>query len=1238
MIQKILNKQAGMSYFQIAVLIFSMFAFSYLIYNNINDDNLIEKKKSEKSAEFNVIFNIIISVAKYIIRQSLSESIKTVSAEELGLVCCEKAKDGIFCKNAPPSECSTGSGLRIAPTECELTDFCEFGCCISDKIGSCSKNTPKNKCAMENGTFKPSLMCNVEDCRLGCCVIGEQTQWTTQGNCKFKTNAQNKDIPMEWRTDETSNSEIKCLYLSEKNKEGACLYDSGTEKKCVYTTLDDCISRTGSEGNFDKEGRYCSNPALNTTCKAKDYKGCVEGREDVFWFDSCGNYEDADDDCNLFGGTYCGKDLTGNYVCKNVDCVVDGKKRKNGEAWCEYDGAIGVEKSTPLSSGRPEKEVLAGGSYGRDTVGSRHVKHICYMGTERIEPCDDYRNQICVETQDNTKSSGSFSQASCRVNNWRLCMGYNSKHVDAMISKCNKNPDCFVKHVKMGGGFDFKVCLPAYPPGFNLGDENIEMNQLSVPNSGSGICSMATQRCTETWVCGIFGCFCVENCDCHTPKFTKEMNEFCISLGDCGAYVNYVGTFTDVGYSLKSSGGAPPRGVGPFSGNAGPQANQKPADPGTFEFFQTINAEQLADISEDKLNQKNENLTALEKELGQVVGAYGSPLLYEILSKDTGSVTDEDVKQVAGSANTATTSGYFNGVSSIKSSISAQITKKERKAGGFEMIGALIAGMIAYLITQSILITMIAAMLAYLFLMAWIIYIDIDFFCDMWERPAGGTDCNKCNKQDVPCSEYRCQSLGELCKFVNKGTPNELCISQPADESFPKIQPLESVLTPGYKYASVTENGYEVLNSTDGCVNPWTPIKIGIKVEPFAKCRFGYNRKESYKEMTTKFGLKGNSILPAHQFNLVLPSVDSIIGVYSQGAICNKSGVMKSCNITEELKELGTISLFVRCKTASGRENQETYNIKSCVSRGPDLTAPIIAPGTIPANKAFIKYGTEVQNVTIFVNEPAQCKWSKNDKDYDKMENNLNCDTNINHYITETVVEGMWGLPCSASFDGVKENSKYYIRCKDEKNNTMAESYLYELFVSQTPLIIDDLKVFGSDESEEGSNKEIISGVEPADVIFKISTSGGAENGKAICKWTLSENVWDQFKETNSSIHSYRWTQAFGGRYYMNFECEDAAGNIAQNLTSFRVIIDKKGPEIIRIYNEGGLKVITSEYARCVYSFKRAFDFDNATEMSGTELEHYADWKPLIYYIQCQDSFRNPGAKIMVRPYDVRGY
>ena len=106
----------------------------------------------------------------------------------------------------------------------------------------------------------------------------------------------------------------------------------------------------------------------------------------------------------------------------------------------------------------------------------------------------------------------------------------------------------------------------------------------------------------------------------------------------------------------------------------------------------------------------------------------------------------------------------------------------------------------------------------------------------------------------------------------------------------------------------------------------------------------------------------------------------------------------------------------------------------------------------------------------------------------------------------------------------------------------------------------------------------------------------------------------------------------------MNFECEDAAGNIAQNLTSFRVIIDKKGPEIIRIYNEGGLKVITSEYARCVYSFKRAFDFDNATEMSGTELEHYADWKPLIYYIQCQDSFRNPGAKIMVRPYDVRGY
>lgn len=1196
-----------MSYLEIAILIISMFAFSYLIYYNINDTTITQKK----SKGFEMIGNFIAGIIDYFIIQTLNDAIKSVdAADSLGLYCCEKTKTGIFCKNAPPQECETGSGLRATPTECELTDFCENGCCQSETTGICNKNTPKNKCTAENGTYKPSINCNIPDCRLGCCVIGEQTEYITEKACKFKTNAQNKDIPMDWRTDVPS--EARCLYIAEKNKEGACVYNSGKERKCIYTTLDDCISRTGDERNFDKEGKYCSNPTLNTTCRAKDHQECIEDKEDVYWFDSCGNHEDVAQDCNLFGGTYCGKDLTGSYICKDINCIVDGKKRQNGESWCEYDGIIGD---------------------GKDPVGSRHVKHICYFGTERIEPCDDFRNQICVESDNNLKNGETFAQASCRINTWRLCMSYNSHNTEKMKSECKKNPDCVIKHIEMGEGFKFDVCSNAYPPGFDLGSTSIEMNQMEVPNSGEGICSMASQRCTETWVCTIFGCFCVENCDCHTAKFTNDMNDLCISLGDCGAYINYVGTFTDGGYSVKSTGAAPPRSAGPYS--LDPGANQKPANPGTFEFFETLNTGGLQDISEEKMNKTNENMSALQKELEGVIGAYGSPLLYRILSEDTGSVSDEDISQATSSSNPVSAVGYYNGVSSMRSAISAQITKKDKKAGGFEMIGALIAGMIAYMITQSILITMIAAMLAYLFLMAWIKYVDIDFFCDTWERPSGGADCNKCNKDSkgTPCSEYRCESLGELCQFVNKGTPNELCISQPADEASPKISPLYSMISPGYKYTEVKDNSVKILTENDKCIDPFNIVKIGIKVDPFAKCRFGFKRDEAYQEMPEKFGLKGNSVLPAHQMNLILPSVDSIVGVYSQGAICNKSGTYKPCNLTDELDKLGQVSLYVKCKTASGRINTESYNIQTCVNQGPDLTAPRVWL-TDPANKGYIKYNTDIENVTIFINEPSECRWSKEDKDYDKMENNMKCNTNLFDY-------GQYGLPCTTMFDGLKNNSKYYIRCKDKSanNNTMVESFVYELFVSETPLVIDEMKVIGRSESiEDEDSKEIFSGVEPVDILLRLSTSGGAENGKSVCEWRVSENIWDQFKDTNSSSHSYEWTQGLGGRYNINFKCEDAAGNIAQNSTSFKITIDKSGPQITRMYNEGGLKITTAEPANCAYSFSRLFDFENATKMSGNELEHYADWKPFIYYVQCRDKFNNPGSKIMIRPYDINSY
>jgi len=1116
-------------------------------------------------------------------------------------VCCEKTKNGNICQNDLPSNCDIN--FKQVPTRCENTDFCQVGCCMSNTNGMCSKRTSKSECERSNGTFFSNADCNVQECKKGCCILGSEAKWTTEKNCKFESNSQNKDIPTDWRYDEQTNSELKCLFSVRKNEKSACVYKSGNEKKCIFTTLEDCIARTGSESNFAHNITFCSNPILNTTCKAKDHKGCLENKEDVYWFDSCNNPEDVAEDCSLTEGNYCGKD-NNEYKCKSINCVVDGKVRKNGESWCEYDGAIGVSEVNNVN----KKE-----GYGRDPVGSRHVRHVCYMGSERIEPCADYRNEICVQEDTQVGNGETFSQAACRVNNWRRCLEINTKKqtANASMELCKKNPDCFVKEIDMGGSFHFSVCLPAYPPGFNLNEDyNLTSGGLEVPDTSGTICSIATQRCTETWICGIFGCICVDNCKCHTSYFTEKMNEFCVSLGDCGAYVNYVGEYSDGNYGLRSTCDSRTCGKGPprlqksileaFKKNVGPQIGQKPAKPGDYEFFQTINPEALKEIKEE-----DHNLSAFQKELLEVSGSMGSPYLLKLFSKEGNeSLSEEEIGRI--NSRPVNFASYFNSFSSVKSAISSQIIKKETKAGGFEMLAAFIAGAIAYLITQSIIMAMIAAMLAYLFAIAFVVYVDIDFICDKWEVPTGGKDCNKCNNQETPCTEYRCQSLGTLCKFINKGTPDELCTSVPENSSIPKISPLYSVINKNYEYYNVNENGFEIVKSdTKGCVDAYSNVRIGIKIEPFAKCKFGTDPKQSYEEMPEFFGLRGSSILPVHQIDLFFPSPEALKNKY---------------NLTEDqIKELGKIDLYVKCKTASGKTNFEPYHIKACINPGPDLTPPVILK-TDPNKNSFVKYNEDKQDLIVYVNEPSECKWSREDKeDFNSMENSFDCEKDIRQYT-------IYGLTCKTNLTGLKNNTRFYIKCRDtsENKNVMKENYEYELSVSNSNLVIEEIK------PKNGEN--IISGVEPVSFKLRLRTSGGAENGVSICRWE-GNGYSDQFTETNSSYHSYEIGSATQGKYNISFFCEDVAGNFAVNSTSFKISIDKFGPQITRVYYDGGLKIITNENAECRYSFDKKLEFENFSVMYGEELEHSASWQSKNYVIQCKDEYGNKGNKIFIKPY-----
>jgi len=1213
-----MNKKAMMSYTQILILIISTFAFCYLI-----------------------------------------SSIENVSAQGAeNKVCCAETKDGQTCQNIAPDKCKTDS--QKSPNECKDTSFCGYGCCVSEDTGLCDIDSSKLTCENADGVWSDNLVCNIKECELGCCILGNQGIFTTEKNCEVESEDLGKDI--DFRND--VKSQVECIYLTEKDDEGACVLEPEsiveTKKGCVFTTREDCVTKTGGESNFYKN-TYCSDPELNTSCESHSSINCAENKagdyESVYWFDSCGNKEEVKEACGLDFETNCGQyrpgideeSDEGDYVCRDMGCDVDvqGEKRhyENGESWCEYEGVIGD---------------------GKDVVGSRHVRHICYLGEEKIEPCSDFRNQVCVGTKTEL-GNRTFSEAVCRVNHWRECYQYNSEkeggaEQKGMAEKCAENPDCKIQGVHIDK-FNFDMCVPNYPPGFDIKSDDSSKN-------GIDECSIASQKCTVIYVKRFSGWKCEVNCNCEKAIFTQQMNDLCINLGDCGGYVNYAGDYTDDGYTS---------GAGRISGEqykkyAEDNPNQKMAKPGPFGFSQILGMP--FGLGEEDVPEQDRMLGML----GVGVGAMGLLKSGGISSIATSVATSAALEigataeqaaiignaasgaiasglHAGGAANAAGLAALDAGMTPAQASQIAVKTNSGLKGGGFlkgglgKFLGGIGAGLsvasflqagfgasagVSYGVGGAYAVVTMATWETPGFMgplgmpvLVWVgialtIYSMIaglgktkkkiiQFNCYPWQPPAGGLNCDLCNNNDafgVPCSEYKCSSLGQTCEFINQGTTDEKCIeNNPYDIESPKIKPMLNNITEGYDYKEIQNNGFEIKTDSGDCIPEYEMIGYGVETDKPSQCRIGNSVLETYDEMENYFG-NTNSYLDNHTNIIFMPSPSAFRNQY---------------NLTDaQIEALGDIRYYIRCKSINGAVNPTAYTIKTCVKPGPDLTAPRITR-IIPENGSHIKYGETEKDIFFWTNEPTSCRYSKEDKDYDDMENSIFCQNDLEDY-------GLFGWPCNTTLSGLDTNTKFYIRCKDQpwldeintSRNPMTESFVYKLQPSVSKLNIEDFR--------PENNKEFISGVEPISLELKLKTSGGAD-GTAKCSWT-GNGYADDFTETNAEYHSYPFP-AYRGIYNINFFCEDVAGNTANASTSFKIKIDNSGPRITRIYYKGGLIVFTNEEAECRYAFSKKTNWDNATEMSGGGFEHSADWQMKTYYIQCIDEYENKGGKTAVKAYSL---
>lgn len=508
----------------------------------------------------------------------------------------------------------------------------------------------------------------------------------------------------------------------------------------------------------------------------------------------------------------------------------------------------------------------------------------------------------------------------------------------------------------------------------------------------------------------------------------------------------------------------------------------------------------------------------------------------------------------------------------------------------------------------------------------------VTFQCKPWQAPVGGEDCEKCN--DEPgCSEYKCRSLGQACQLLNEGTGQEKCAwVNPHDTKSPGISPWEDVLTEGYKYTDVrirppgdgSEPGRMRIvreGKADGCVDAFTPLKFGIVTigpdredEP-AQCKIDINHTLKFDAMAYWFG-DSNLYLYNHTQQMALPSPASI----------NEAA--------PELEHDGTYSLFVRCRDANGNENVDEFVIQFCVDKGPDTTPPKIE-GTSIRNGMPVKYNQSSVDLEVYVNEPADCKWSREDRIYDNMENAMQCSNKVWEMNNNMV------YTCKTTLTGIKDRTenKFYFRCKDQPRaaegdrNVNMEGYEYSL-IGTEPLNIIDVKPNGT---IKGSTSVI-------SVNIEVETANGYKNGEAVCYYSDTQNEGDyiEFYETGTSKHKQRLDLVEGSyRYYI--KCLDLGGNRDDNVAEFTVDVDTESPMIARVYRENQLlKIITTEESTCKYSINNCnFLFEDGIDMPyANKTEHVAEWKTQnTYYIRCADLYGNlpvsNTCSMIVRPYDI---
>jgi len=1270
-------------------------------------EGLIDLKHKDKIVKGKAAFEILL-VLSMIFIFSMSNN---TYAEEQELVCCSETEDENFCQYADKTECKPGS--QIYNGRCENFDACKTGCCdltnvpsLNGQDSKCYTNVAKADCNAKGGNFLSDSSCNYQQCNSGCCVVGGECALTTEAGCKSLT-SQFPDLNLDFRNDVII--EFECSGVCAVNKNGCCVTQDENANNCNFASEQECNLKDG----LFYEGRNCGEVPNGKCddCKQKTNLGCVEGLNDVYWFDSCGNRGDIvkstdvsafnelsetlgeeinsfNGKCDLNKGFKCGEisengvkhagcvslncvdvwdnprvDEDGscgdriNDVKPNDPCFTDDKfdrnnPRKNGESWCEYD-----DNSGP----------------GLDLPGTRHYRHYCENGVEKVDDCVGYRETICRQAEITfSDSSETMSYATCAPNrvinevqdcskcidreccqniDKRDCLWVSSdkdttnKLLKEAAERKNQIVNKYGKEnvsveIESDASLDKKgFCVPLVPPGNAFWQSEGNCDAVNANN---------VLKSVNVKFAGVHEWDCEYGCRALGINFLKSSNQICNSYGDCGAKYNLAGEWGKGGFKREING------------------------------FERLVKDDPGDVPEKDMNyfkkEEKYDLAATKNPDGKQCDSNGDDCTRALVEYAKNNEFLKDIKDFSrfknyrgalnlGKIDSGSPRSDFGYVADIWTlhwfgNIAGKVIAGLGVVGGALALGVAIAIGAAFVLLTA---TIAAAALVVMSIVFYKFYgtrtANVEVKCGGWQAPSGGGNCNLCNepgerkffvndeneclgeynsetgecteKIDLTangkhsCNDYLCKSLGSGCDTLNT-VEGVKCINICIPDNPENLQPAYIALEKEFEEknkemcrTNIDDNSE--LRQCETSVNSGIGFSNGGKIEinNYIKANSNFNltfvtcNDKNCNEQAYADCKWDYERKPFDEMK------DFIEGGYSfKHTVSFKAGI--------DLLSGSTNRIFVQCKNRCGFPDTPSYpdlEFEFKVATAPELGAPRIIEIN-PKNNGFIANSLlninntmEAAKLEITLNEIAECKYDNLNLDYERMKNSATC-------VITSDNEQKCFIPLLNLVEG---NNKLFIKCKDEKGNSNQNSLPddngYNV-IGTKGLVIDYMKC--KNNYGEGCGE-----IFDNNFTLEVNTINGADNGNAKCGFGIGR-VDVAFFETSdgekkTSLHK-QFIDRNSNNEFESIFCLDDAGNIANSTVKYKLVKDNEAPKISKIYSTDKMLVVeTTEEAICKYSndkIGKLIEYKNFDVTN--EVVHSTSIDENNYFkVICKDIFEN---------------